>query len=359
MRQPTPRLRRRRSCQVRERSRGQSDDTHLSRFLSFHLELSLAILILSSTPANLQAQPVGTIPVGGVSRDELVADLDRLRGEVAATANAADAPALAGRITAHLHGGNAALAERIPDGWRVFDGDDRVDVSARWLIAALVAAPATPDAWPGTRDRSCFSALRECATRSRRLATQTGLAPRSRAGPRSNRSSRGASSSRAPRAGGASELQERIGRWFEDLWARFERRSRRRPAARRSSSRGRRRFAALIGLGFWLARTIADRPRGTALSLGAGFCRASACAGTGAPRARRSAPRSDARRRPVRLRRGARSPRRAGRLARRRRADAARVSADAAGDRQPILGDARPDPALRAALVRQPRGRRG
>ena len=65
------------------------------------------------------------------------------------------------------------------------------------------------------------------------------------------------------------QLQERVGKWFEDLWARFGR--------GRGTARGTAlvfawaaALAALIGLGFWLARTIADRPRGAALGLGAG-----------------------------------------------------------------------------------------
>lgn len=61
-------------------------------------------------------------------------------------------------------------------------------------------------------------------------------------------------------------LQEQVGRWFEDLMGRF------------GGGRGTARntalifawaaaLAALIGLGFWAARTIAHRPRGAALDL--------------------------------------------------------------------------------------------
>ena len=62
--------------------------------------------------------------------------LDRSGAEIAALGRAADAPALAGRT---------------PGGVDVVDGDERVDVSAAWLIAALTAAPAKPGTWPATR----------------------------------------------------------------------------------------------------------------------------------------------------------------------------------------------------------------
>jgi hypothetical protein len=64
-------------------------------------------------------------------------------------------------------------------------------------------------------------------------------------------------------------LQERVGKWFEDLLGRF--------GAGRGAARGTAlvfawaaAIAALIGLGFWFARTIADHPRGSVLSLGSG-----------------------------------------------------------------------------------------
>ena len=43
------------------------------------------MLILSGAAVRLEAQPADATPVGGVSRSQLVADLDRLGGEVAAT----------------------------------------------------------------------------------------------------------------------------------------------------------------------------------------------------------------------------------------------------------------------------------
>ena len=225
------------------------------------------MLILSGAAVRLEAQPADATPVGGVSRSQLVADLDRLGGEVAATANAADAPRLAERIAALLPGGDAPVAGKLPGGWRVFDGDEHVDVSARWLIAALMAAPSKPEAWPDTR---AALVLRLTRLRDEIAASGDVNGARARAEARAKVESVLARSEF--QQGAASrwreQLQERIGKWFEDLWARL--------SGGRGTARGTAlvfawaaALAALIGLGFWLARTIADRPRGAALSLGA------------------------------------------------------------------------------------------
>ncbi len=164
-------------------------------------------------------------------------------------------------------GGDAAFAERLPDGWRVFDGDEHVDVSARWLIAALMAAPAKPDAWPDTR---AALVLRLTRVRDEIAANGDVNGARARARARSAVEPILARSEFQQSAASRwrEQLQERIGKWFEDLWARL--------SGGRGTARGTAlvfawaaALAALIGLGFWLARTIADRPRGTALSLGA------------------------------------------------------------------------------------------
>jgi hypothetical protein len=64
-------------------------------------------------------------------------------------------------------------------------------------------------------------------------------------------------------------MQERIGRWLEDLWARLGggRSAGRTTALVFAWAAG---IAALVGLGFWLARTLASQPRGGPLDLGAG-----------------------------------------------------------------------------------------
>ena len=219
---------------------------------SFCCGLSSAILILAGAPVSIEAQSPEATPVGGVSRSQLVADLDRLSVEIAALDRAADAPAVAGRI---------------PGVWRVLDGDDRVDVTARWLVAALMGAPAKPDAWPGTR----ALLLRRLTAVRDEVAAADANGARSRAHARSAIESILARSEFQQSAASRwrEQLQERVGKWFEDLWGRFGR--------GRGTARGTAlvfawaaALAALIGLGFWLARTIAERPRGAALGLGAG-----------------------------------------------------------------------------------------
>jgi Domain of unknown function (DUF4129) len=222
-----------------------------SYLLSLCSVLSSAIVILAGAPAK-QAQPLETTSVSGMPRSQLVADLDRLSVEIAALGRAADAP---------------AIAARIPGVWHVFDGDDRVDVSARWLIAALMAAPARPDAWPGTR---AALVRRLTGVRDEVAAVGDANGARSRAQARSAIESILARSEFQQSAASRwrEQLQERVGTWFEDLWARFGR--------GRGTARGTAlvfawaaALAALVGVGFWLARTIADRPRGAVLGLGA------------------------------------------------------------------------------------------
>ena len=219
------------------------------------------------------------------------------------------------------------------------------------------SAGASPTRWPDTRAALVLPPDTPARRDARRPVTSTGARARAQARSAIEPILARSEFQQSAASRWREQLQERVGKWFEDLWARF--------GGGRGTARGTAlvfawaaALAALIGLGFWLARTIADRPRGAALEPWRRRRRASTRARACASRARGSTPRADARRRPVRVRRGARPPRRARRLARRRRANAARVPADAAGDRQPALRDARPDPPLRADLVRQPCGRR-
>jgi hypothetical protein len=65
------------------------------------------------------------------------------------------------------------------------------------------------------------------------------------------------------------QWRARVAEWFDDLWSRFGggAGTGRRVATVLAWAAG---IAALIGLGFWLARSIAERPRGASLNLGAG-----------------------------------------------------------------------------------------
>ena len=198
----------------------------------------------------LAAQAVDATRVEEVVRTQFPAVLEALAAEIAALGRAADAPAVAGRI---------------PESWRVVDSDERVDVSARWLIAALVSAPAEPAAWPATRTalvrrlhgvgdeiESGGGANRARSRAQARAAVETILA--------------GSEFQQSAASRWRERLQEQVGQWFEDLLGRF--------GAGRGAARDTAlvfawaaALAALIGLGYWLARTIAEHPR-SPLSLG-------------------------------------------------------------------------------------------
>jgi len=225
----------------------------LSRYLSFCLRLLSAVLILWGAPTSIQAQPVEATGAGVVTRSQFVADLDRLNAEIAALGSAADAP---------------AIARTIPQEWRVsvLDGDEHVAVSARWLIAALTTAPAKPDAWPGART-ALLHRLRsmrdEVATAGGANGAETRAHARSAVDTILARSEFQQSAASRWRE----QLQERVGKWFEDLLGRF---GVGRGAARSTALvfAWAAAIAALLGVGFWLARAIADHPRGASLDLG-------------------------------------------------------------------------------------------
>jgi hypothetical protein len=199
------------------------------------------------------AQAVDATQITGVARSQFPSHLEALGVEIAAIGRAADAP---------------ALAARIPESWRVVEGDERVDVSARWLIAALVAAPAKPEVWPATR-----AALLRRLEGVAHEAGSAGDASRARSRAQARAEVEAILASGEFQQSAASrwreQIQERVGKWFEDLLGRF--------GAGRGAARGTAlvfawaaAIAALIGLGYWLARTIAEHPRGAALDLGSG-----------------------------------------------------------------------------------------
>ncbi len=229
----------------------------MSRYLSLRfccgLHLAAAVFAVAGASAQLEARAAAATQIEHVARSQFPADLETLGAEIAALGRAADAPALAGRL---------------PESWRVVDGDERVDVSARWLIAALVAAPAKPEVWPAAR-----------AALVRRLKgigdeiESTGDASRARSRAQARAAVEailaGSEFQQSAASRWRERLQERVGKWFEDLLGRF--------GAGRGAARGTAlafawaaAIAALIGLGYWLARTIAEHPRGAALDLGSG-----------------------------------------------------------------------------------------
>ena len=231
----------------------------MSRCLSLCLlgafRFAVAILIVAGAPGastKIEAQAVDPTRVD-VARSQFPSDLESLRAEIAALGRAADAPALAGRI---------------PEAWYVVDGDERVDVSARWLIAALFAAPAKPGAWPDTR-AALVRRLKSIGDEIEAAGDANRAQSRARARAAVETILAGSEFQQSAASRWRGRLQERVGKWFEDLLGRF--------GAGRGAARGTAlvfawaaAIAALVGLGFWLARTIADHPRGSPLSLGSG-----------------------------------------------------------------------------------------
>jgi hypothetical protein len=226
---------------------------YFSRRLRCGLHLAAAILAVAVASLRLAAQTVDATQVVEVARSQFPSHLETLGAEVAAIGRAADAPALAARIS---------------ESWRVVEGDERVDVSARWLTAALIAAPAKPDVWPATR----AGLLRRLEGISDEVESAGDASrARSRAQARAEVEAilAGSEFQQSAASRWREQLQERVGKWFEDLLGRF--------GAGRGAARGTAlvfawaaAIAALIGLGYWLARTIAEHPRGAALDLGFG-----------------------------------------------------------------------------------------
>lgn len=214
------------------------------------IAFALVTALLGAT--SVSAQSAGARSIEGVPRIQYLSDIRTLSAKIAALEDAAGAP---------------AIAQTLPKKWIVVDGGERVDVSAEWVIAGLTEAAAKPGTWPATRSvlvrrltsmgdeiQSAGDASLAPARAQARTAIETILA-------QSEFQQSAASKWR-------DSLQERVGKWFEELMARF--------GSGSGATRGTAlmfawaaALAALIGLGFWAARTIADRPRGALLDLGA------------------------------------------------------------------------------------------
>jgi hypothetical protein len=206
------------------------------------LSISLVALwlVVAAPPAAVAGQPSAgdAIPL-----DRFLAEIDRLIAGVAA----AKTPAEASPITL-----------RVPHGWQVDVRGQTVEVSGRWLTVALAVAAKNPAAWPATR-----SAIRQ---RLAGIRTEAADARDSRRGTR-RADARAALSSileqeefrQSAVSRWRERLQQRIGEWFEDLWSRLGGG----PVASRHVAVAlawAATLAALGGLAFFLARTIASRP---------------------------------------------------------------------------------------------------
>jgi hypothetical protein len=205
------------------------------------------VLLICAAPwASGAAQPAASdsIPLG-----TFLLEMDRLIAEI----EVAGSPAGVGGI---------------PERWVVDAGDQRIDVSARWLRDALAAQPGKSGPWPQTRKaigrrlvevREQAAALASIPANDRRADARASVPSiLSREEFRQSAASRW-----------REQLQRRLGEWFEDLWSRLGGG----PGAGRRIATGlawAAALAALVGLGVFLARSLGDRSRAATLNLGRG-----------------------------------------------------------------------------------------
>jgi hypothetical protein len=164
--------------------------------------------------------------------------------------------------------GSPAAVGEIPERWIVDAGNQRIDVSARWLRDALAVQPGKSGPWPPTR-KAIVRRLVEVREQAATLASIPANDRRADA-----RASVPSILSREEfRQSAASQwreqLQRRLGHWFEDLWSRLGGG----PGAGRRIATGlawAAALAALVGLGAFLARSLGNRSLAAALNLGRG-----------------------------------------------------------------------------------------
>jgi hypothetical protein len=215
---------------------------------SFHLfsRVAAVLLICAAPCASGAAQPVASnsIPLG-----TFVLEMDRLIAEI----ESAGSPAAVGGI---------------PERWVVDAGDQRIDVSARWLREALAVQPGKSGPWAPMR-KAIVGRLAGVREQAAALASSPGNDRRAdaRASVPSILSREEFRQSAASRW--REQLQRRLGEWLEDLWSRLGGG----PGGGQRIATGLAwagALAALVGLGVFLARSLSNRSRAATLNLGRG-----------------------------------------------------------------------------------------
>jgi len=204
--------------------------------------LQLACALALGLTARAQSQTATSI-----SLESFLTELSRLRTEIGALESSESA---------------AHIVATVPERWRVDFNGGQIDVDARWITVALGDVGRGTKRWDATR-----AAILVRLARLREESTIGNHAP-------SHVDARGALTTILQRdefqqsAVGRwrEQLQQRAGQWLEDLWSRLG----------GGSGAGRRvaivlawlaALGALVGLGFVMARAIADRPRDAVLNL--------------------------------------------------------------------------------------------
>jgi Domain of unknown function (DUF4129) len=214
----------------------------LHRSLLAIVALALSAVALAASPAQSTAETI-PLDIFAAQMDRLIADLD-----------AADRP-----LTI------SALAEAVPDTWHVAPEGQRIDVSGRWLSAALEEAAGQPNTWSSVRPalRQRLLEIRDDARAAAAFAPgQTHAEARAAVGKILERDEFRQSAASRWRE----QLQQRLGEWLEDLWARLGggRASGRRLGIALAWAAS---LAAFGALGFWLVRTMTERAAGVPLGL--------------------------------------------------------------------------------------------
>ncbi len=261
-----------------------------ARFPVCLLTLALALSLSAAAQDSATSSPGDTpIPL-----DAFVRTLDRIIEDIDAAATPADA---------------SRVAAGIPARWHVDTGTGTIEVSSGWLTASLAEAAKQPGNWPAMRA--------EIRRRAGAVRQEAGEPASDAAGARAQaRSAIGGILSRqefqqSATARWRDRLRERVMQWIDDLWSRFGSGPGTSAAVVLAWTAA---IAALIGLGFWLARIDRRASQGIDAQPRRRRRCPAACPRAGAARAGPGARGQSARGRAMRVQRGARAARGGGRV---------------------------------------------
>jgi uncharacterized protein DUF4129 len=211
--------------------------------LPFLRSLALALLISAVAPSVASSQSAVSPSSDVRSVQGFQTELDRLITLIRSSPQAADAP---------------AIAAQIPNRWRVSVGDQRVDVSTRWLTTVLTQAPGRAHEWPAAREALArrLEGIRDEATfRSGADTGETRVRARTDVQAILTRSEFMQSAVSRWRE----EARDEIIRWLDQMFSRLGLGAQ----MGQRMTRGLAWMVALLalgGLGFWLVRSLSGAP---------------------------------------------------------------------------------------------------
>jgi Domain of unknown function (DUF4129) len=211
----------------------------------------LTALLVAGVPAAFHAQ--SSTDARDLTPGAFLVEIDALIERIDAVADAA---------------GATAAAASVPDQWRVASAGEHIEIDTRWVKSLLADTSGGREGWSARRE-----VVRRRLIHAREHVAAHATGDRDAARARAHEAAQSILARGEFQQSAASRwrerMQERVGKWFEDLFARL--------GAGRTAGRTTAlafawaaALAALAGLGFWLARTLAARPHGAALNLGYG-----------------------------------------------------------------------------------------